>query len=157
MTIQLTEEEQLKSYLKCIGTLEKDVSTVLGIVEGAIDERKDSFMFKNPKSQQEELVPMTRAIKYLQYACRTSFAIEPPKNFKEEHELYKHAVKHLQKATRLLGFYFGNESFATEKIYGDICHHVLMYDDLIDLYGDRIEIKLNERLGVKSIKSIKRR
>lgn len=153
MSIQLTEEnEQLQSeyiYLEYILTLEADILTVLAIIEDTIDDRKDSFMFMNPKSQQEESVPISRAIKFLQYACRTAFTFEPSENLKEEHELYRRAFKHLQKATQLMGFYYCNESFATEKIYNDICHHILLYDELIDLFGDRIVLKLNDRFGFK--------
>ena len=156
MSIQHTEEEeQLISeciYLKYIKTLEEEVSTVLGIIEDTIDDRKDSFMFMNPKSQQEEPVPIIRAIKFLQYACRTAFAFEPPESFREGHEFYRRAYKHLQKATQLLGFYYCNESHATEKKYDDICHHIGMYDDFIDQYGDWMELKINEQLGVASIK-----
>ena len=154
MTIQLTEEEQLKSnlsYLEYILSIQKEISTVLGIIEDAIDDRKDSFMFVNPKSQQEEPVPISRAIQYLQDACRTSFAFEFPNSLKEEHELFRNAINHLQKATKLLGFYFGNESFATEKIYEDICHHVLMYEELINIFGERIYVKLHDWMGVESI------
>ena len=152
MSIQLTEDKESNvSYIKSIFSILKDISTVLKIIEETIDDRKDSFLFMNPKSQQEEPVPIIRAIQYLQEACRTSIAIEFPEDLKEEYELYRDAFNHLQKTTQLLGFYYCNESFATRKIYDDICHHLLMYDELTCLFVERVNMKLHEWVGVKSI------
>ncbi|MGM9924540.1 MAG: hypothetical protein ACI35R_09865 [Bacillus sp. (in: firmicutes)] len=139
-------------YIKQMEELLKEVDFVLEKIEDAYISERHCFMAVNPKTNQEEAVPVKRALHFLQYACGEAFpAIEPPKQFQQEHELCIYAFDCLQTATRLMGFYFHNESFATDQNEQKICFQMDMYNDTIAIFLERIEPTLDKLMQIYSM------
>lgn len=138
-TTQIVSSE--KTYVKYLIDMEKEINITLDYLSDAIEKKENFFMAFNPKTNQEEPVPIRRAIHFLQYACRFPHTIKPPTRFEDEHKLYKQAFSHLQKATRLLSFYCHNESFANDNVFNEIVMHINTYDDEIDHLSRMIEEK----------------